>query len=82
MAWLRMAYLLVQNLFRNRGELALENLALRVMSKNSIDLQTEPLRCNGCHANRFSAKAGHNLPASALSFASLAVDDVVYAARR
>ncbi len=29
MAWLRMAYLLVQNLFRNRGELALENLALR-----------------------------------------------------
>ncbi len=29
MAWLRMAYLRVQNLFRNRGELALENLALR-----------------------------------------------------
>ena len=28
-AWLRMAYLLVQNLFRNHGELAIENLALR-----------------------------------------------------
>ena len=29
MRWLRMAFVLVHNLSRNRGELALENLALR-----------------------------------------------------
>ena len=29
MAWLRMALLFVRNVFRDRGELALENLALR-----------------------------------------------------
>ena len=29
MAWLRMAAVLVHNLFRDHGELALENLALR-----------------------------------------------------
>ena len=29
MAWLRMAFLFVRSVFRDRGELALENLALR-----------------------------------------------------
>ena len=29
MAWLRMAFALAQNLFRDRRDLALENLALR-----------------------------------------------------
>ena len=55
---------------------------LRVVSKNSIELQTERLRCYGCHAYRFSVKARHTMPVSASSFASVTVDDVGYAACR